>query len=58
MNNLQAVLFDDQLLLSGELSKPFCVALIPTLHCVCSGLHVCESYLHTLCSGALLMMST
>ena len=48
LNNLQAVLFNDQPLLSGQLSKPFCAALIPLLHFVIyvgSGLDVCESYL-------------
>ena len=44
LNKLRAVLFNDQPLLSGQLSEPFCAALIPTLHCVCSGLHVCEGY--------------
>ena len=43
LNNLRAVLFNDQLLLSGQLSEPFCATLIPPLHCVCSGLYVCES---------------
>jgi hypothetical protein len=33
---------NEQPLLSGQLSKPFCAALMPTLHCICSGLHVCE----------------
>jgi len=45
LNNLRAVLFHGQPLLSGQLSKPFCAALIPTLHRVCSGLYVCESYI-------------
>jgi hypothetical protein len=45
LNNLRAILVNDQLLLSGQLSKPFCAALIPPLHCVYSGLHVGKSYL-------------
>ena len=45
MNNLRAALFNDQPLLSGLLSQPFCAALIPPLDCVCSELDVCESYL-------------
>ena len=45
LNNLRAVLFNGQPLLSGQLSKPIYAALIPTLHGVCSGLDVCESYL-------------
>ena len=45
LNNLRAMLFNDQLLLSGQLSKPLCAALIPPLRCVCSGLNVCESHL-------------
>jgi hypothetical protein len=44
LNNLRAILFNDQPLLSGQLSKPFCAALILPLHCVFSGLYVCESY--------------
>jgi len=43
LNNLQAVLFNGQPLVSGQLSVPFCTALIPPLHCVSSGLHVCKS---------------
>ena len=45
LNKLRAVLFNDQPLLSAQLSEPFCAALLPTLHCICSGLYVCESYL-------------
>ena len=45
LNKLRAVLFNDQPLLSAQLSEPFCAALLPILQCICSGLHVCESYL-------------
>jgi hypothetical protein len=45
LNNLRAVLFNHQPLLSAQSSEPFCAALIPILHCVCFGLDVCESYL-------------
>jgi hypothetical protein len=45
LNNLRAVLFHSQPLLSGQLSKPFCAALMPTLHHICSSLYVCESYI-------------
>jgi hypothetical protein len=41
LNNLRAVLFNDQPLLSAQL----CAVLIPPLRCVFSGLNVCESYL-------------
>ena len=46
LNNLRAALNNDQPLPSAQLSKPFCAALIPPLECVCSGLYVCETYLH------------
>ena len=39
-----AILFNDQSLLSGQFSEPFCAALIPPLYCICYGVHVCESY--------------
>jgi len=45
LNNLRAVLFNDQPLLSAQLSEPFCAVLIPPLRCVFSGLNVCEGYL-------------
>jgi len=41
LNNLRAILFDDQPLLNGQLSEPFCAALIPPLDCIFSGLYVC-----------------
>jgi len=44
LNNLRAVLFNDQPLFSGQLSESFCAALIPPLDCACSGLDVRESY--------------
>jgi len=44
LNNLQAVLVNDQPLLSEQLSEPFCAALIPPLYCACSGLYVCPNY--------------
>jgi len=47
LNNLRNVLFSDQPLLSGQLSKPLCTALIPTLHCIYSGLRVGDSFLLT-----------
>jgi hypothetical protein len=47
LNNLRAILFHGQPLLSGQLSKSFCTALMPTLHRVCSGLYVCEIYIST-----------
>jgi len=52
LEKLRAVLFNNQPLLS----KPFCVALIPPLYCVCSGLYVCESYFPPV--WVLLIMST
>jgi len=50
LNNLRAILsgFNNQPLLSEQLSKPICAALIPILHFVISFhdlLNVCESYL-------------
>ena len=45
LNNLRAVLFNDLPLLGGQLSKPFCAALLSTLYCVCTGLRVSEGYL-------------
>jgi len=48
LNNLRAALFNNQRLLSEQLSEPFGAALIPPLRCVCSGLYVCESYLPSL----------
>ena len=56
LDSLRAILFNDQPLLSGQLSKPFCAALIPTLQSVCSGLYVCKRYLPSV--TALLIMST